>query len=160
MDIICIWSYMLVSDSVHVWFFCVKHAVHFSKMIRYLHKMIFITQTTPSCVVTFKQTIVVSKIRQIKFESLYKWFFPGGDDLHFLYLVLSLSLSDNSSLVANVICLLKPTWNKVYLILSYLISQLKIYHCDGAIYRGGCFAPKGGLLVPKGGRLVPFVQNV
>ena len=30
-----------------------------------------------------------------------------------------LSLSDNSSLVANVICLLKPTWNKVYLILSY-----------------------------------------
>ena len=41
--------------------------------------------------------------------------------LHFLYLVLFLSLSDNSSLVANVICLLKPTWNKVYLILSYLI---------------------------------------
>ena len=43
--------------------------------------------------------------------------------LHFLYLVLFLSLSDNSSSVANVICLLKPTWNKVYLILSYLNWQ-------------------------------------
>ena len=31
---------------------------------------------------------------------------------------------DNSSLVANVICLLKPTWNKVYLILSYLILRM------------------------------------
>ena len=50
--------------------------------------------------------------------------------LHFLYLVLFLSLSDNSSLVANVICLLKPTWNKVYLILSYLILSYLILEID------------------------------
>ena len=47
--------------------------------------------------------------------------------LHFLYLVLFVSLSDNSSLVANIICLLKPTWNKVYLISSYLILSYLLY---------------------------------
>ena len=39
--------------------------------------------------------------------------------LYLLYSISFLSLSDNSSLEANVICWLWPTWNKVYLILSY-----------------------------------------
>ena len=57
--------------------------------------------------------------------------------LHFLYLVLFLSLSDNSSLVANVICWLKPTWNKVYLILSILsyVNLCAIFKsCNGSRY--------------------------
>ena len=56
---------MLVSDIVHARFFGAKHAIHLSKIVRYLYK-----QTTLSRVVRFKQTTVISNIRQLEFDSL------------------------------------------------------------------------------------------
>ena len=38
----------------------------------------------------------------------------------------------------------------------YVIVQLKIYHCDGAIYRGWAFCPKGWAFCPKGWPFCPF----
>ena len=58
------------------WWYCtcaiigVKQAIHLSKMVRYLYKLILITQTTLSCMVKFKQTTVISNIKRIEFESL------------------------------------------------------------------------------------------
>ena len=43
----------------------VKHGMRLSKMVRYLHKMILITQTTLKCVVKSKQTTVIYDIRYV-----------------------------------------------------------------------------------------------
>ena len=43
----------------------VKHGMRLSKMVRYLYKMILITQKTLSCVVELKQTTVIYNIRYV-----------------------------------------------------------------------------------------------
>ena len=43
----------------------VKHGMRLSKMVRYLYKMILITQKTLSCVVELKQTPVIYNIRYV-----------------------------------------------------------------------------------------------
>ena len=71
-DIICIGLYMLVSVTysaiIYMCNYGVKHGMRLSKMVRYLYKMILITQTTLiaiSCVVKLKQTTVIYDIRYV-----------------------------------------------------------------------------------------------
>ena len=68
-DIICIGLYMLVSVTYSaIIYMCncgVEHGMRLSKMVRYLYKMILITQTTLSCVVKFKLTTVMCNIRYV-----------------------------------------------------------------------------------------------
>ena len=68
-DIICFGLYMLVSVTYSaIIYMCncgVKYGMRLSKMVRYLYKMILITQTTLSCVIKFKQTTVLCNIRYI-----------------------------------------------------------------------------------------------
>ena len=71
-DIICIGLYMLVSVTYSaIIYMCnryncgVKHRMRLSKMVKYLYKIILITQITLSCVVKFKQTTVICNKRYV-----------------------------------------------------------------------------------------------
>ena len=66
-DIICIGLLVSVTYSAII-YMCncgVKHRMRLSKMVRYLHKMILITQKTPSCVVELNWTPVIYYIRYL-----------------------------------------------------------------------------------------------
>ena len=78
-DIICIGLYMLVSVTYSVIIYMcncgAKHGMRLSKLVRYLYKIVLITQTTLSCMVKFKQTTVICNIKYvlvtIEFELSY-----------------------------------------------------------------------------------------
>ena len=84
-------------------FWC-KTCNTFIKIMKYLYKMILITQTTFSCVVKCKQTTLSCNITQVSVSITFEWL--------------------------------------------YVTIQLKIYHWDGAIYRGWAFCPKGWAFCP------------
>ena len=68
-DVICIELYLLVSVTYSaIIYMCncgVKHRMRLSKMVRYLYKVILITQIKLSCVVKFKQTTVICNKRYV-----------------------------------------------------------------------------------------------
>ena len=70
LDVICIWLYMLVSVYVHVRFLVSDMQYIYQKWSDICMKWYSSQKTLLSCVVKFKQTTVISNIRQIVFESL------------------------------------------------------------------------------------------